>query len=312
MVLVVIALCLFEIVNSIDNAVVDADILKGVTKHSRRWFMFWDLVFAVLIVRGVLPWLIIFLTVPSLGPTGAFVASFNGDMAEISSIEDALPLLLIGAGTFFVLLFIDWIFRKPKNFAHFHEKILHGKKELFYAFTIAFIGVASFAALALDSRLILPIFIGATVFFLLHGIKTHFTKHKHAMVAGEKKSLPDLNKLLYLEIIDSVFSVDSVLGAFAFTFSVPLIIIGAGLGALVVRLIIVNNSEKLKKYYYLRNGAMYSVLFLGFVMILESFGVDFPFWLSPLITILIIFYFIHRSHKEAMFLKKIGFSATGK
>lgn len=307
MVLVVIALCLFEIVNSIDNAVVDADVLKGVAKRSRRLFMFWDLLFAVLIVRGVLPWLIIFLTVPSLGPIGAFVASFNGDASALASIEDSLPFLLIGAGTFFVLLFIDWIFRKPKNFAHFHEKILHGKKELFYAFTIAFIGVISLAALALDSKLILPIFVGATVFFLLHGIKSHFTKHKHAMVVGEKKELPDANKLLYLEIIDSVFSIDSVLGAFAFTFSIPLIILGSGLGALLVRLVIVNHSERLKKYYYLRNGAMYSVLFLGFVMILESFKVEFPFWISPLITMLIIFYFIHRSHKEAMFLRKMGF-----
>jgi hypothetical protein len=41
--------------------------------------------------------------------------------------------------------------------------------------------------------------------------------------------------VLYLEMIDATFSMDGVLGAFAFTVSVPLILIGNGLGALVVR-----------------------------------------------------------------------------
>jgi len=47
--------------------------------------------------------------------------------------------------------------------------------------------------------------------------------------------LSDISKVLYLEMIDATFSMDGVLGAFAFTVSVPLILIGNGLGALVVR-----------------------------------------------------------------------------
>ena len=34
-----------------------------------------------------------------------------------------------------------------------------------------------------------------------------------------------------LEVIDATFSIDGVLGAFAFTLSVPLIFIGNGIGA---------------------------------------------------------------------------------
>jgi len=304
--LVVLALCLFEMVNSIDNAIIDADILNGVKKKSRRVFMVFDILFAVLIVRGLLPWVIVFLTVPSLGFFGAFSASFSEDPLVVNSIAETAPLLLVGAGVFFVLLFLDWIFRKPKHFAHFHERILHGRDELFHIFALILLALMLFVSLALAPNYILPIFIGFTVFFVLHGLKSQFNLHKSSIVSGEKKNISDFKKLTYLEIIDSVFSIDSVLGAFAFTFSVPIIIIGAGLGAVVVRVITLKNTEHLKKYSYLRNGAMYSVFFLGIIMIFEAFDFDFPLWFSPLVTMLIIFYFIHKSHKEAKLLHDLG------
>ena len=43
----------------------------------------------------------------------------------------------------------------------------------------------------------------------------------------------DTAKIFYLEVIDATFSIDGVLGAFAFTMSVPLILLGNGLGALL-------------------------------------------------------------------------------
>jgi len=82
-----------------------------------------------------------------------------------------------------------------------------------------------------------------------------------------------------------------VVGAFAFTFSVPLILLGNGLGALVLRHLTVSNIERIKKYKYLKNGAMYSVLFLGLIMVLESFGYDVPAWLSPVVTFAAVGYF---------------------
>jgi uncharacterized protein len=74
-------------------------------------------------------------------------------------------------------------------------------------------------------------------------------------------------KIIYLEVIDSTFSIDGVVGAFAFTLSVPLILVGKGIGAVVVRQLTVYNLDKIKKYVYLKNGAMYSILVLGFVML---------------------------------------------
>lgn len=52
---------------------------------------------------------------------------------------------------------------------------------------------------------------------------------------------------MYLEVIDATFSIDGVVGAFAFTLSVPLILIGNGIGAFVVRELTVSNIDRVKK-----------------------------------------------------------------
>jgi hypothetical protein len=69
---------------------------------------------------------------------------------------------------------------------------------------------------------------------------------------------------------------------------VPIILIGNGLGAIVVRQITVGNIEKIKRYRFLKNGAMYSILALGTVMTCEAFGLHLPEWLSPTVTFLIV------------------------
>jgi len=104
-----------------------------------------------------------------------------------------------------------------------------------------------------------------------------------------------LSKITYLEVIDAAFSVDGVLGAFAFTLSVPLIIIGNGLGAIAVRELTLRNIDAVKNYRYLKNGAMYSILFLGLIMIANSFGMNIPEWLSPIITFTVIGIFLWKS-----------------
>jgi len=42
---------------------------------------------------------------------------------------------------------------------------------------------------------------------------------------------------------------------------------------------------------YLKNGAMYSVLVLGFVMLAHAYGIHVPEWPAPVATILIVGYF---------------------
>jgi hypothetical protein len=99
-------------------------------------------------------------------------------------------------------------------------------------------------------------------------------------------------------VLDASFSIDGVIGAFAFTFAIPLILLGNGIGAVVIREITVRNVDRIKEYKYLKNGAMYSILILGIVMLLHSFGIDVPEWVSPIATFGAVGYFFYLSRRE--------------
>src|SRR3989338_5349679 len=119
--LTLVGLTLFEIVSSIDNAVINADVLSTMSKRARRIFLFWGILFAVFVVRGALPFLIVYMLNPSLGFTGVISATLSGDQAVIAAIEASAPPLLAGGGTFLVFLFFHLLFMEPKNYGLWGE-----------------------------------------------------------------------------------------------------------------------------------------------------------------------------------------------
>ncbi len=119
------------------------------------------------------------------------------------------------------------------------------------------------------------------------------------------------SKVFYLEVLDASFSIDGVIGAFAFTMSVPLILIGNGIGAFVVREVTVRGINWISKYAYLKNGAMYSIGMLGAIMILESFGEEIPFWIAPLNTVLLLAIFLFLSWREIKLAEKLEAEGKG-
>lgn len=80
---------------------------------------------------------------------------------------------------------------------------------------------------------------GSTAFFITHGFKADAEEERLM-----KKGHSDWSKVFYLEVIDATFSIDGVLGAFAFTLSVPLILIGNGTSAIILRQLTVSNIER--------------------------------------------------------------------
>ena len=136
--------------------------------------------------------------------------------------------------------------------------------------------------------------VGSTAFFITHGFKENAKQNEEKLLSSTQS---DVAKIFYLEVIDATFSIDGVIGAFAFTLSVPLILLGNGIGAIVVRQLTVSNIDRIKKYVFLKNGAMYSILVLGTIMLLDSFGFHIPSWFSPLATASIVGYFFLKSRR---------------
>lgn len=290
-------LALFETISSIDNAVINAEVLSTMSQKARRWFLFWGLLFAVVVVRGLLPWLIVWATTPTLGPIGALTATFSNDPKIKEAIDTSAPVLLAGGGTFLVFLFFHWLFIEPKSYGLRGERFFHSQGIWFYAVVSALLAVLVWFTIEINPLMAFGTVVGSTAFFITHGFKQNAEQREKQLVSG-KGNLSDVSKIMYLEVIDTTFSIDGVLGAFAFTLSVPLILIGNGLGALVLRQLTVGNIERIKKYIYLKNGAMYSILFLGIIMILDGFGFHIPSWVSPVVTFSVIGYFFLKSKKE--------------
>jgi len=293
-VLIIAGLCLFETITSIDNAIINAEVLSTMSERAKRWFLFWGLIFAVFAVRGLLPWLIVWLSAPSLGPVGSFMATLSSDPVVIAAIEQSAPMLLMGGGTFLLFLFFHWLFLEDKNYGLRGERFFTRKGVWFFAVVSIILAVLVWFALGYNTMVAFGAVIGSTAFFIVHGFRQNAELAEQQMKSGD---MSDLSKIFYLEVIDATFSIDGVVGAFAFTMAVPLILIGNGLGAFIVRELTIRNVENIKKYLYLKNGAMYSIFCLGIIMILDGFGVHIPFWVSPVITFAIVGYFYAMSVK---------------
>src|SRR3989338_7013686 len=295
--LIGLGLALFEIIISVDNAIINAEVLSTMSKKARRWFLFWGIIIAVFLVRGLLPWIIVWASNPSLGFLGSFTASFSSDPAVAEVIEESAPILMAGGGTFLIFLFFHWIFLEPKHYGLAGEEFIHRQGVWFFAVVSILLSVIVWQAIKIRPWMAFGAVVGSTAFFITHGFKENAEHMEKQMIEGSG-NMSDISKIFYLEVIDATFSIDGILGAFAFTFILPLILIGNGIGALVVRQLTISNIERVKRYKYLKNGAMYSILALGTVMLLHAFDFHIPEWLSPVITFAIIGYFFWKSYKE--------------
>jgi len=294
-ILTVAGLSLFEIITSVDNAIINAEVLSTMQKKARRWFLLWGLLIAVFVVRGVLPLLIVWLSAPSIGPVNAFIATFSNNPAVIEAIENSSPMLLVGGGTFMVFLFFHWLFVEPKSYGLRGERFFHAQSAWFYAIVSVLLAIIVWFALQEHTLMAFGAVVGSTAFFITHGFKQNAEIQEKELM---QKGRSDIAKIFYLEAIDATFSIDGVLGAFAFTLSVPLILLGNGIGAVVLRQLTIRNIENIKKYKYLKNGAMYAVLILGAIMILDSFGFHIESWVSPVLTFGVVAYFFLLSKRE--------------
>ena len=76
--------------------------------------------------------------------------------------------------------------------------------------------------------------------------------------------------VIYLEIMDASFSFDGVIGAFAVSKDIVIIMVGLAIGAMAVRslTVLLVKEGTLQKYKYLEHGAHYAVVILAFIMLI--------------------------------------------
>lgn len=95
---------------------------------------------------------------------------------------------------------------------------------------------------------------------------------------------------LYLEVLDASFSFDGVIGAFAITSDVVIIMLGLAIGAIFVRSMTIYLVEKgtLDAYVFLEHGAHYAIGALAFIMLASGTGLHVPEVVTGLIGVAFI------------------------
>lgn len=297
-IVIVIGLIVFEVVNSVDNAIVNASVLKTMSMLWRKRFLLIGIVTSVFLVRFLLPLVIVWISVPNISASDFFLAFLGQSDVAASAIEQQKPVILMFGGVFLMYLYIHWLFLEKKDPLYIERFIKEKHGVWFFAFAAILLVIIMYLARA-DPLVMLAASIGSATFFILYGIKETAEASERNMVAGTS-NMSDLSKFLYLEVLDTTFSFDGVIGAFAFTINLFLILIGIGVGALVVRELTIKGIDTIAKYKYLKNGALTSIGFLGLFMILEGFKIDLPSYVPIIVTFLLIgvaFYISRRQLK---------------
>jgi uncharacterized protein len=286
-IIIVLGLIVFEVVNSIDNAIVNAHVLKTMGILWRKRFLLIGIVTSVFLVRFLLPFFIVWVSVPNISLPDLFSSFVGGNAVAANAINAQKPVILMFGGVFLMFLYLHWLFLEKKDPLYI-ERFLKEKHGVWFFGMAGIILVVVMYLAKANALMMLAAAIGSAVFFILYGLKETAESTEQNLQSPQSSNLSDMSKFIYLEVLDASFSFDGVIGAFAFTINLLLIFIGIGIGAIVVRQLTIKGIDQVAKYRYLKNGAMTSIGFLGLFMIVEAFGVELPSYIPILVTLLLV------------------------
>jgi hypothetical protein len=156
------------------------------------------------------------------------------------------------------------------------------------------LGVSTVSHYTQASILVAGLF-GLVLFIGMEGIAGSLsTGTKHVASAG-------LSLFLYLNVLDSAFSLDGVVGAFALTNNLLIIMVGLGIGAYFVRSLTIYfvKEKTLTKLVYLEQGAHWAIFGLAVAMF-ANLVVDVPEIVTGLVGlgfVLLAYISSHRAKK---------------
>ena len=160
--LTVVGLAMFEIVSSVDNAVVNADVLETMSAIGRRWFLTGGMLLSVFLVRAGLPILILFSIKPDVGIGGMFAALASEDASTTQAIESAAPPLLAAGGVFLLFLFLNWLFMEPKHYGLKGEEYIQKKGVWFFAVVSILLTLLIWYTMQVNSAITLGVSVGSS------------------------------------------------------------------------------------------------------------------------------------------------------
>lgn len=279
----VVVLSILEITLSADNAVVNSRVLVKMSPLWQKLFMTVGIFIAVFLIRFVLPIFLVAIASGS-GMKEVLDLALNDPEKYGDKLHEVSPYIDSFGGMF--LFLVATFFFVDVNREHFWirniEKLL--AKVASVRFLKSIVVVLLFASITLllpeELRGSVAISMGAAIaiYVLLHSVTLFMERFEESNKRKKQVGLVAFGSFMYLEVLDASFSLDGVVGAFALTNNIVIIMIGLGIGALWVRTLTLHMVEKktLTEYKYLESGAHWAIAFLSAVMLLKLFHFELP------------------------------------
>ncbi|MEK7511273.1 MAG: DUF475 domain-containing protein [Patescibacteria group bacterium] len=261
-----ILLTILEVTLSFDNAVVNARILMRMSEKWQQRFLTWGILIAVVGTRLILPILIVSVGVWASPWAVAQLAAFDPETYG-HLLEEAKHGIYAFGASFLIMVSLKYFFNEGKETHWIHA--IEAKLTKLGRIEAIEIGIALLTVLAFsflvpaEQGVILAAgIVGIVLFIMMEGIASSFSQGVTAATAS------GLALFMYLNVLDSAFSLDSVVGAFALTTSIPIIVAGLGIGAWYVRSMTIYFVKKntLDTLVYLEHGAHWAIFGLAVSM----------------------------------------------
>ncbi len=268
-------LILMEVSFSADNAVVNAVVLKGMEKKWQDRFLTWGILIAVFGVRLVFPILIVAMAT-GLGMMDVVNMSLKDPDNYAHYLHESHTQIAAFGGMFLLMVFFKFIFDEAKELhwlGRIEEKLARfGKLESVEVIIAMSILLALQYVLPEGQRhdVLHAGTVGVVLYVAISSITAVMSSNEsvgeHAVMTVGYSGFMGF---VYLNILDASFSLDGVIGAFAISRDIVIIMLGLGAGAMYVRSITVFLVRKgtLSEYVYLEHGAHYGIGALALIML---------------------------------------------
>ena len=294
---IVLVLSILEISLSFDNAVINATKLQKMAHEWCNIFLTLGIFVAVFGMRLLFP-IIVVSVFANIGFMETVNITFNDVDKYTHYLHIANPMILTFGGSFLMMLFLHYFFNTEKE-VHW-IKIIEEKLSLFGHVK----GIETVITLLIlctlqhytpeETRLplILSGLAGIILYILIDGISRFMEMRDETRIHDgvvKQTFKAGLISFCYLELIDASFSLDGVLGAFALSKDIIIIMIGLGIGAMFVRSFTIMLVEKqtLKQLIYLESGAHWAIGALAVIMFLST-RIEVPEVITGLIGLVLI------------------------
>lgn len=261
----IIILAILEVSLSFDNAVMNAAVLKNMSRRMQGLFLTLGLAVAVLAVRLTLPALIVAfsLDLPTIEVAKLALHEPKAYAAMVTQSHDSIATF---GGIFLILVFCSFLIDQEKiHWNWLERKIADCLKgcDINAIESGLFIGALGLFLILACGLPYIPALIGIGIFLLIR------------LLDGAMESCKILSGILgflYLEVLDASFSLDGIVAAFSVNSDIFVIMTGLGIGALTIRSMTVHLVRKntLSELPYLEHGAHWGIGLLGVLMLVGT------------------------------------------